>query len=99
MLVLSCCRLPSAQATDHSSLLDQAQPFDDNAPQQPGKQGVAKKKAKQAVRRRLTDITNSAAALGTKLAREFAATGSKGCTAASVPDMVTFWEQRAKMQL
>ena len=100
MLIPVCCRLPTAEARDaHSSLSDQAQTFDDTAMQLPGKHSEAKQQSRQAVRRPLADITYSSATSGNILAGGHAVKGSKGCAPASVPDMVTFWEQRASMQV
>lgn len=98
---LLCCRPPEAldsgDGLHHKAvgIVGQASPELLDSDRLMGRQSVLAKQARPAPHRALADITNTAKIAARK---PKAAENIEGYTAASVPDLVTFWEQRACVQ-
>ena len=98
---LRCCRLPEAIYYDdelhHSAPggMGTASPKDVTPGRLLRRQHVLARQAQPMSRRTLADITNIA---DRKPKPAHMVKDIVGCTAASVPDLVTFWEQRASVR-
>ena len=102
---LLCCRpldkvLGLEDGLHHKaiSVMGQASPEVVNSDRLIGRQGVPAKRARPAPQRALVNITNTAKIAVRKRQVAHLVKDVGGCTAASVPDLVTFWEQRACVQ-
>lgn len=102
---LLCCRpldeAPRSEDGMHHkaiSMMGQASPKVVDSHGLMGRQGAPAKRARPALQRALVNITNTAKTAVRKQEAAHAVKDIGGCTAASVPDLVTFWEQRACVQ-
>ena len=80
------------------SIMGQASPEVVNSDRLMGRQGVLAKRARPAPQRALVNISNTANIAVRKREAAHVVKDDGRCTAASVPDLVTFWEQRACVQ-
>lgn len=81
-----------------ASLRGQACHKDVNSDRLTGRQCVPARRAQAVPKRTLANITNTAKAADKKPKAPYGVKNNEGCTAARVPDLVTFWEQRASVQ-
>ena len=102
--IVRCCRLPEAIYVDdelhHSApgVVGPASPEDVRPGRLLRRQHVLARRARPTSKRTLADITNIAQAADRKPKPAHVVKDNEGCTAASVPDLVTFWEQRASVR-